>query len=179
MVNAKAHELFVSGAATASGKNGAAYSQVIASLNDAWHMFFPAFSFSAEPVADRPETGFDVFYSAGSDARLPVDSLSSGQLELFCFAGTLLTESFSEGILLIDEPELHLDPQWHRFVLRMLRRLKPDCQIIVATHSPEVYDSVCSFERHFLVPDDDPRAKAWATGSVPAEVDEGRLPRRN
>ena len=41
-------------------------------------------------------------------------------------------------ILLIDEPELHLDPQWHRQVLKALKFLKPECQIIVATHSAEI-----------------------------------------
>ena len=66
------------------------------------------------------------------------------------------------GFVLIDEPELHLDPQWHRVILRALRRLQPHSQFIVATHSPEIYDSVFSFQRHLLIPKDDPRMKSWS-----------------
>lgn len=75
------------------------------------------------------------------------------------------------GIVLIDEPELHLDPLWHRSLLRSISALKPKCQIIAATHSPEVFDSVRSFERHFLVPADDPRAQAWSDQPLAEEVE--------
>ncbi len=127
-------------------------------------MFYPAQSFVVEPVSDDPEGGFDMFLNRPNQPRLAVDLLSSGQIELLTFAGDLITSNWPQGIILIDEPELHLDPQWHRQVLKTLKFLKPECQIIVATHSPEIYDSVLSFERHFLVPDDDPRAKAWLSG---------------
>jgi hypothetical protein len=33
--------------------------------------------------------------------------------------------------------------------------------LLVGTHSDHVLDSVGSFHRHFLVPDDDPRAISW------------------
>src|SRR5207247_1652919 len=93
--------------------------------------------------------------------RVPVDALSSGQLELFALFGSLLRLNFEEGVLVIDEPELHLDPQWHAVMLRAIRQALPKVQLIVATHSPRVYDSVMSFQRHFLVSEADPRAKAW------------------
>jgi predicted ATP-dependent endonuclease of OLD family len=73
-----------------------------------------------------------------------------------------------EGIIFIDEPELHLDPQWHRLILRSLLRLQPRAQLVVATHSPEIYDAAASYERHYLVPEDDPRARLWQP--VGAEV---------
>jgi predicted ATP-binding protein involved in virulence len=73
----------------------------------------------------------------------------------------MLAARFEGGIICIDEPELHLDPQWHALILQALRKLQPNSQFIVATHSPEVYESVLSFERHFLVPPEDPRAQAW------------------
>ena len=73
-----------------------------------------------------------------------------------------------EGIIFVDEPELHLDPQWHRLILRSLMRLQPRAQLVVATHSPEIYDAAASYERHFLVPEGDPRAHLWRP--VEAEV---------
>ncbi len=137
------------------------FSVAMDKLNRAWQMFYPGQSFTVEPADGDPDSGFDMFLDRPNQPRLAVDLLSSGQLELFTFAGDLIISKWPQGIILIDEPELHLDPQWHRQVLKALQLLKPECQIIVATHSPEIYDSVMSFERHFLVPDDDPRAKVW------------------
>jgi predicted ATP-binding protein involved in virulence len=43
-----------------------------------------------------------------------------------------------EGIVLIDELELHLHPEWQRAVLPALCSTFPGCQFIVTTHSPQV-----------------------------------------
>ena len=43
-----------------------------------------------------------------------------------------------EGIVLIDEIELHMHPAWQRKVLRVLKSLFPNVQFIVSTHSPQV-----------------------------------------
>jgi predicted ATP-binding protein involved in virulence len=43
-----------------------------------------------------------------------------------------------EGIVLIDEIDLHLHPLWQRTVVRRLRETFPNCQFILATHSPLV-----------------------------------------
>lgn len=165
LINAKAHEFFPKMSKPATSR----YEAVIQSINHVWQSFFPGKQFVVEPVGDQPEDGFDVFVVDGDD-RLPIDVLSSGQLEIFTMAGALALEEFQQGIILIDEPELHLDPQWHRTLLRALLYLKPDSQIIVATHSPEIFDSVKSFERHFLVPESDPRAEAWIKGFGEAAV---------
>ena len=117
-----------------------------------------------------PDAGFDVFLLEGPCPRLSVDRLSSGQLEILMITGAMIMEQEEEGIVLIDEPELHLDHQWHRSLLRSMSELKPKCQIIAATHSPEVFDSVRSFERHFLVPTGDPRADAWSDRPAAEEV---------
>lgn len=46
------------------------------------------------------------------------------------------------GIVLIDEIELHLHPQWQREVLPALQRTFPNLQFIVTTHSPQVLSHV-------------------------------------
>jgi predicted ATPase len=43
-----------------------------------------------------------------------------------------------EGIVLIDEVELHLHPAWQRIILGKLCEVFPNCQFIVSTHSPVV-----------------------------------------
>lgn len=43
-----------------------------------------------------------------------------------------------EGIVLIDEIELHLHPLWQRRILNVLKKVFPNIQFIVSTHSPQV-----------------------------------------
>ena len=47
-----------------------------------------------------------------------------------------------EGIVLIDEIDLHLHPKWQRQVVTGLRDTFPNCQFIVSTHSPQVVSHV-------------------------------------
>ena len=47
-----------------------------------------------------------------------------------------------EGIILIDEIDLHLHPQLQRRVLPALTQTFPNCQFIVTTHSPQVLSEV-------------------------------------
>ena len=46
------------------------------------------------------------------------------------------------GIILIDEIELHLHPDWQRRVIPSLTKTFPNCQFIVTTHSPQVISHV-------------------------------------
>jgi predicted ATP-binding protein involved in virulence len=47
----------------------------------------------------------------------------------------------AEGVILIDEIDLHLHPQWQRIVLEGLRKAFPKLQFVVSTHSPQVLSS--------------------------------------
>ncbi len=47
-----------------------------------------------------------------------------------------------EGIVLIDELELHLHPQWQRGVISKLLETFPNCQFIISTHSPQIISDV-------------------------------------
>lgn len=158
LINARARDLF-----TAAGRpKTSRFEEVVERINRTWSRFRPGESFVVQPIGDSPKDGFDVLVEKPGAEPLSVDVLSSGLLELFTFAGELAIDDSPPGIILVDEPELHLDPQWHRAFVQAILDLKPGWQLLVATHSPEVFDSVMSFERHFLVPDDDPRAKAWS-----------------
>jgi predicted ATP-binding protein involved in virulence len=48
----------------------------------------------------------------------------------------------TEGVVLIDEVDMHLHPEWQQQVLGSLRRAFPNIQFIVTTHSPQVLTSV-------------------------------------
>lgn len=56
------------------------------------------------------------------------------------------------GIILIDEVDLHLHPQWQRIVLSSFTRTFPNCQFIVTTHSPQVLSGV-NRENVFILED--------------------------
>ena len=47
-----------------------------------------------------------------------------------------------EGVVLIDEIDLHLHPRWQRVALPLLREVFPRLQLVVTTHSPQVLSSV-------------------------------------
>ena len=47
-----------------------------------------------------------------------------------------------EGVVLIDEIELHMHPSWQRKVLEKLRSTFPNIQFIITTHSPIVLSEV-------------------------------------
>lgn len=46
------------------------------------------------------------------------------------------------GIVLIDEVDLHLHPQWQSEIANALTRTFPNIQFIISTHSPHVINSV-------------------------------------
>ncbi len=48
----------------------------------------------------------------------------------------------SPGIVLIDEIDLHLHPRWQRNIVGDLKRIFPNCQFIVTTHSPFIIQSL-------------------------------------
>jgi len=58
------------------------------------------------------------------------------------------------GMILIDEVDLHLHPQWQTEVISLLGGIFPNCQFFLTTHSPFVVSSLKSFENdRFLLMD--------------------------
>jgi energy-coupling factor transporter ATP-binding protein EcfA2 len=147
-----------------------AFGQSMKLLHQVWHRFYADQTFTVEPLDGNADSGFELFVNSVNETRVSVDDLSSGQLELLQFCADFILSEAPIDILLIDQPELHLDPAWHRQVIAAIRDLSPETQLIVGTHSQEIYDSAMSFERHFLVPDDDPRARFWASSGSEAEA---------
>lgn len=58
------------------------------------------------------------------------------------------------GVVLIDELELHLHPQWQREVVEKLRKVFPNIQFIATTHSPFIIQSIRPGELINLDPDE-------------------------
>ena len=84
-----------------------------------------------------------------SNEDIRVDQLSDGEKCTLALFGDLarriaIANQYrenpleGEGIVLIDEIELHMHPTWQRRVLDVLTRVFPNIQFIVTTHSPQV-----------------------------------------
>ena len=84
---------------------------------------------------------------AGKEVR--VDMLSDGEKCTLALLGDLARRLIlanpsadnpleGDGIVLIDEIELHMHPSWQRRILHVLKSTFPNIQFIVTTHSPQV-----------------------------------------
>jgi len=51
-----------------------------------------------------------------------------------------------EGVVLIDEIEMHLHPKWQRRIVPALRKVFPNIQFIATTHSPQVLSNLSDNE---------------------------------
>ena len=101
------------------------------------------------PRADNT-VDFRIDPKGGGDS-FTFDGLSSGQKEIV--STLFLIWHYTQehpAVVLIDEPELHLNAQWHRKVMNSLFDLAPHNQYIVATHSLDVMDRVEENRRLFL-----------------------------
>ena len=64
--------------------------------------------------------------------------LSSGEKQFLIIMLTVLLQRNEESILIMDEPEISMHLDWQRSLIHNIKVLNPNCQIILATHSPGV-----------------------------------------
>jgi hypothetical protein len=130
-------------------------------INEAWTRFHggDGTRIDAQIVdPDDEELLSDLYVLRGETRLCSIDELSSGEIELLSFAGWIILNGFESGLLVIDEPELHLHAAWQEAIFPALRALAPNVQIIAASHANAVWDQAYSFERFLLVFEDDPRS---------------------
>jgi predicted ATP-binding protein involved in virulence len=101
-----------------------------------------------------------------ANQEIELDWLSDGERGLLALAGDLarrLAITYPDsanplheaGLVLIDEIELHLHPEWQRIIIQRLTQTFPGCQFIVTTHSPQVLSNVQPECIHILAIEDD------------------------
>ena len=75
-----------------------------------------------------------------------VENLGSGieMIISLLLLETLAALSKDDIIIIIDEPELHLHPSLQEKFIQYLRKISPEKQIIVSTHSPYFFKNCCS-----------------------------------
>ena len=98
--------------------------------------------------------------------ELRVDRLSDGEKLLIALVGDLVRRValanpsldnplHGQGVVLIDEIEQHLHPEWQRKIIGNIRQTFPNVQFIVSTHSPQVLGEVHHEEVRCLYADPD------------------------
>lgn len=68
--------------------------------------------------------------------RLTPYQLSSGEKQMLVIMLTVLVENGEHYALLMDEPEISLHIEWQQQLIKLIRELNPNAQIILSTHSP-------------------------------------------
>jgi predicted ATP-binding protein involved in virulence len=118
-------------------------------------------------------------------SRQPFDNLSDGVLVMLtlisdiAFRCVLLNPSMgekanlTEGVVLIDEIELHLHPSWQRRVIGDLRKVFPNIQFFITTHSPQVASTVPK-DNLFILKDGDLEGQKIKTIERGLAFSEGR-----
>ena len=95
------------------------------------------------------------------DGIVPLQYLSDGYQNVAAWIGDLLhriTDVFDEyssplkvrGVLMIDEVDLHLHPEWQRSLYSFLQKKLPNLQLIVTTHSAVTAQQAEGQEVHYL-----------------------------
>jgi predicted ATP-binding protein involved in virulence len=79
------------------------------------------------------------FSSEYSNKLLDISFMSSGEKQILTFFTYLAFKINDEdGVFIVDEPELSLHLAWQKRFVNAIRKLKPNIQIIFATHSPDI-----------------------------------------
>ncbi|MDR0995041.1 MAG: AAA family ATPase [Tannerella sp.] len=73
------------------------------------------------------------------DQMIPISRLSSGEKQLLLLLFTIFLMEEQSYIVLMDEPEISLHVGWQQQLIDVVRRLDPNTQIILATHSPSIF----------------------------------------
>lgn len=100
-----------------------------------------------------------------SNSSLTFRELSEGEQQLLTVLGLLKFTEGQEGLVLLDEPDTHLNPIWSLDYISLLKSHVADpvtTQIVMATHDPLVISS--------LLKDDVRRMRIDQTGRVMAEI---------
>lgn len=103
------------------------------------------------PITENLELGM---LDIKRDIILPIDQLSDGVRNAISLVLDIIYRcvkvnphlrgdaNLSQGIILIDEVDMHLHPEWQQTILGQLRKIFPHLQFVVTTHSPQVLTTV-------------------------------------
>jgi AAA domain, putative AbiEii toxin, Type IV TA system len=134
---------------------------------------------STKDFVDAQRFEMDVQDNKGERIRVPATWLSQGYQSLIAWladvvgqvlleAGESVEAAEMEGLVLIDEIDLHLHPTWQVRLIPALKRVFPRLQFIATTHSPMVLPGLTADEVYILSQDGEGNVKATQSRQSPA-----------
>lgn len=92
-----------------------------------------------DKVVDFDESNSFIF--SRNDKTVFPYQLSSGEKQLLIILLKAVNQSNQPSILLMDEPEISLHLSWQIELIEIIRQLNPNAQVIIATHSPGIFQN--------------------------------------
>lgn len=80
-----------------------------------------------------------LIFRTKDEKLIQLNQLSSGEKQLLIILFKVFLQDEKPYILLMDEPELSLHVYWQEKLIDTLRKLNPNCQLIIATHSGSIF----------------------------------------
>ena len=91
-----------------------------------------------EKVADFDKDNSIVFYHR--DKKIRPYQLSAGEKQILIILLKVLLQENQPCILLMDEPEISLHVSWQMQLINIIRKLNPNCQLLLVTHAPAIFE---------------------------------------
>ena len=112
-----------------------AYKMLQENINEIFHDFDLTFKFKKIDAKSKIS-----LFESKNGTEFSANELSTGEKTLLFKILNLYLQKARNKVILIDEPELSLHPEWQNKVLKLYENfaLKNNCQIIIATHSPHI-----------------------------------------
>ncbi|WP_421381796.1 AAA family ATPase [Bacillus salacetis] len=109
-------------------------------VTEAFNTLFSPYIF--ERVSEKGQILF-----RNNDKVIEIDKLSEGFKNLFIIIGEIFFRLYiaadnnslffeEEAVILIDEIDCHIHPKWQVNIVPYLKKMFPNCQFIITTHSP-------------------------------------------
>jgi len=132
-------------------KGSLAYQKV----NDILYRIFNGFNLQVE--FNMLDKNRNVYFKNELNENISITELSSGEKELITKAFTLYLADIRNSIILIDEPETSLHPNWQNMIVKVYEDFAKanNNQVIIATHSPHIVGSAPKESIRVLIKNED------------------------
>jgi len=91
-----------------------------------------------------------IFETLNGD-KITIDTLSSGEQQLYARVVSLMILNPHNSVILIDEPEIALHPKWQIEIMKIYANIGENNQFIVTTHSPFIISQTHYLNLIFLI----------------------------
>lgn len=144
-VKSQPRELEVGYIATKSNVDN--YKKRISIFTNAFNTFFNSNNLSFKEIDSKHKILFEKY-----GKEFSIENFSKGENQIFNMACQILKNSHMFGnIIIIDEPENGLHPEWQLKLLNYYRELANGKQIIISTHSPFIINSLLTDDKLLIL----------------------------